>query len=141
MLCSRTRPLEVQNEKAKHTNMAITHIGPDAFATMGMCEEAKKPFGITIDPKGKNLNFVWAFKIDKEKAHREHFDEKHVNGSISIDENFPGCPYCGSKQFIICGNCGTISCYHGQKQFTCPNCGAHGEVTTVDSIDIKGGGF
>lgn len=121
--------------------MAITHISPEAFATMGMCEENKKPFGITIDPCGRDLKFVWAFKIDKEKAHREHFNGKKVNGSISLDENFPGCPYCGSKQFIICGKCGTISCYHGQKQFTCPSCGAHGEVTTVDSIDIKGGGF
>lgn len=121
--------------------MAITHISKDAFAVLAVCEETKRPFGITIDPSGSNLKFVWAFNIDKAKAHREHFDEKHVRGGISLDTNFPGCPHCGSKQFIICGNCGTVCCYHGQNMFTCPNCGAKGEVTQVEAVDLKGGGF
>ena len=58
--------------------MAITPITKEAFAVLAMCEETKKPFGITIDPKGQTLKFVWAFKIDKEKAHREHFDSQKV---------------------------------------------------------------
>lgn len=121
--------------------MAITHISEEAFAIMAMCDKTQQPYGITIDPKGNDLKFVWAFKIDKAKAHREHFDGKHVRGSISLDKNFPGCPHCGGKQFIICSNCGTILCYHGQRTFICPNCAAHGEITTVDTIELKGGGF
>ena len=45
-------------------NMDITPISKEAFAVLAECEETKKPFGITIDPKGSDLHFVWAFKID-----------------------------------------------------------------------------
>ena len=39
---------------------------------MAVCEEVKKPFGITVDYVGpRQYKFVWAFKIDKDKAHRE----------------------------------------------------------------------
>ena len=35
---------------------------------MAVCEETKKPFGITVDYVGsRRYKFVWAFKIDKEK--------------------------------------------------------------------------
>lgn len=121
--------------------MAITPITKEAFAVLAMCEETKKPFGITIDPKGKTLKFVWAFKIDKEKAHREHFDSQKVRGSIVLDDNFQGCPHCHSKHFYICSGCGTISCYHGQRHVTCPSCCASGEIQAVESIELKGGGY
>lgn len=121
--------------------MEITHLSDKAFATLVICEKTKQPFGVTVDPVGGKLKLVWAFKIDKEKAHREHFDATHVRGSIFLDKNFPGCPYCGSKEFVICGNCGANSCYHGQRMWTCPSCGNVGEVISVDSIDLEGGGF
>ena len=87
-----------------------------------------------------HYKFVWAFKIDKDKAHREGYDEHSVTGSVEIDSEYPGCPYCGSKQFYICG-CGKIICYHGERVVTCPSCGQRGEITTVSEINIKGGGY
>jgi len=121
--------------------MAITPVSKEAFAVLAACEETKKSFGITIDPKGRDLKFVWAFKIDREKAHKEKFDSHHVKGAIRLDDNFPGCPYCHSKNFYLCGNCGAVVCYHGQKSVTCPLCGNVGEVQYVESIDLKGGGL
>lgn len=121
--------------------MAITPVSKEAFATLAACEETKKPFAITIDPKGRNLNFVWAFKIDREKAHKERFDTHHVSGAILYDKNFPGCPYCHARDFYICGNCGTVVCWHGQERVTCPSCGNIGSIQMVDSIDLKGGGL
>ena len=53
--------------------MDITPISNEAFAVLAECEETKKPFGITIDPKGKDLRFIWAFKINRSKAQREGF--------------------------------------------------------------------
>lgn len=121
--------------------MAITTITKEAFAVLAMCEEAKKPFGITIDPHGQTLKFVWAFKIDREKAHREHFDSKKVRGSIVLDDNFQGCPHCHSIRFYICSGCGTISCYHGQRHVICSACGASGNIQAVESIELRGGEY
>lgn len=121
--------------------MPITHISKEAFVVKAMCEQAHQPFGITVDPIERNLKFVWAFKIDEDTAQREHFDEKRVVGSFSMDSHFPGCPYCGSKNFVVCGNCGGIACYHGQAEVTCPHCGNTGIVTPVDQVSLNGGGL
>ena len=121
--------------------MAITPVSKEAFAVLAVCEETKKTFGITVDPHGNELKFVWAFKIDREKAKREHFDANHVKGMIKIDDNYPGCPYCHENNFYLCGNCGTVVCYHGQRSVTCPSCGNSGEVQVAENFDLKGGGF
>ncbi len=119
----------------------ITPISKEAFAVLAECEETKKPFGITIDPKGRNLRFIWAFKIDKAKAKREGFTGKSVNGTISLDANFNGCPHCGTKRFYICDNCKTIVCWHGQEYVTCPHCHQSGTIYTAESFSLKGGGY
>lgn len=119
----------------------MTGLSKDAFAIMAVCEETKKPFGITVDKTGfRQYKFVWAFKIDKDKAHREGYDSKTVTGSVTIDPDYPGCPYCGSKQFFIC-SCGKIVCWHGQRVATCPECGFRGELTSVSEISMRGGGY
>ena len=121
--------------------MAITPVSKKAFAVLAVCEETKMSFGITVDPQGKNLKFVWAFKIDREKAHRENFDANHVSGMVTLDSNYPGCPYCHTKRFYVCGSCGAVVCYHGQKTVTCPTCGCSGDVEIAENFDLKGGGY
>lgn len=121
--------------------MDITPISNEAFAVLAECEETSKPFGITIDPHGRDLRFIWAFKIDRSKAQREGFADKTVNGSISLDANFNGCPHCGSKRFYICDNCKTIVCWHGQERITCPHCHQAGTICRAESFDLRGGGF
>lgn len=114
----------------------------EAFAVLAACEETKQNFGITVDRVCQGqYKFVWAFKIDKDKAKREGYDKCSVKGSILYDANFPGCPYCGQKNMIVCSSCGKFFCHHGQKHVTCPSCGASGEVVSVEQVDLKGGGF
>ena len=115
-------------------------LGKDAFAILAMCPESKRTYGITVDSAGGNhYVFHWAFPIDKDKAHREGFDVKSVKGTVTTDIDYPGCPYCGSKSFVFCGNCGSVICYHGQKRVSCPKCGFTGEVTNVEEVDLRGG--
>lgn len=117
----------------------ITPLSKDAFVTMAMCEECKQPFGITVDKvsNGRYM-FVWSFKINADKAHREGYDATHVRGDVTEDVNYPGCPYCGTKRWYICNDCGTIVCHHGQSFVTCPKCKTSGEITNVKAINIKG---
>lgn len=117
----------------------MTFLSDDAFAIMAVCPEANKFYGITVDYISTNkFKFVWAFKVDREKAHREGYDAKRVHGSVELDSEYPGCPYCKTNRFVFCG-CGAVICWHGQHVVQCPNCGAKGEVSSVSSVDLKGG--
>ena len=97
---------------------------------------------IVFDTKNWNTELdTLAFKIKKEQAKREGYDKTHVRGAVMFDENFNGCPYCGSKNFYICNRCGKVVCYHGQEVVTCPNCGSSSTLQAADSVDLSGGGF
>ncbi|MDE5849621.1 MAG: hypothetical protein K2H38_05725 [Muribaculaceae bacterium] len=119
----------------------MTPVSDKAFAIMAICPEAKKYYGITVDLLRKDAyKFVWAFKIDKEKATREGYASRRVHGSVELDTEYPGCPYCKSYQNVFC-SCGAVVCWHGERVFHCPECGQTGEVSTVSSVDLHGGGF
>jgi len=118
----------------------MSKLSKGAFAVMAMCEETKKPFGITVDPRGRDYAFVWAFKINPDQAKREGYDKTHVHGAIVYDKDYNGCPYCGAYSFYICNHCGKIICHHGQEEVTCPNCGSSGRVEIAETFDLRGGG-
>lgn len=119
----------------------MTPVSEKAFAVMAVCPEANKYYGISVDPQGRGAyKFVWAFKIDRERAKREGYDSCRVHGSVEIDTEYPGCPYCKTKQFLFC-SCGTVVCWHGEKVMMCPSCGAKGDVSYVSSVDLHGGGY
>lgn len=76
----------------------MTTLSNEAFAVMAACERTKQPFGITVDKIcSGQYKFVWAFKIDKEKAQREGYGRTKVKGNIILDTEYPGCPYCGEN--------------------------------------------
>lgn len=122
--------------------MSMRHLSNEAFATLAICGKSKQHFGITVDSVSKNkFVIVWSFKIDEEKAHREHFDQTKITGSFEIDQDFPGCPYCGAKRLVVC-QCGALICYNGEEKITCPKCGRIGTIKKVaEYISIKGGGY
>lgn len=119
-------------------------LSEEAFVTMGICSKTQQPFGITVDradTKHKEYVFVWAFKINAAQAHREGYDTKTVRGSITIDKEYPGCPYCEEKRFYTCPGCNSIVCWHGERDVSCPKCGVTGWVEEVQEVELKGGGY
>ena len=120
----------------------MTMLSNEAFAVMATCERTKQFFGITVDKIcSGQYKFVWAFKIDREKAQREGYDQTNVKGNVTLDAEYPGCPYCEEKAFYTCGQCGSIVCWHGEKEVTCPKCGNRGTITEAAEFDLKGGGY
>jgi transcription elongation factor Elf1 len=83
---------------------------------------------------------TWAFPINDRKAKHEGFDANTVTGSMDSDDEYPGCPHCGSMGFVQCG-CGKIGCNDGSDYYTCPWCGDSGELESADSFDVSGGGY
>ena len=67
----------------------MTTLSNEAFAVMAACERTKQPFGITVDKIcSGQYKFVWAFKIDKEKAQREGYGKINVKGNIPLDTEY-----------------------------------------------------
>ena len=62
----------------------MARLSKEAFAIMAMCPETRKTYGITVDAAGSgHYVFHWAFPVDRDRAHREGYDVKHVRGSVS----------------------------------------------------------
>jgi hypothetical protein len=121
--------------------------GPlNAKVIMGKCSKTGKTFGIRIEQRGRDWVRTWAFPIGERKAKREGFDVNTVSGSMNADDEYPGCPYCGSIGFVQC-SCGKIGCMgdvrdHGDHvEYTCPWCGNTGTLKAADSFDVSGEGY
>ena len=117
--------------------------GPlNATVVLGKCPKTKKLYGMRVEQRGKDWVRTWAFPIDEQKAKNEGFTANKVTGSMNAADGYPGCPHCGKSGFVLCGNCGKISCWSSENsKFTCAWCGRSGEVTTAESFDLKGGGY
>lgn len=119
----------------------MAKLSKDAFAVMAMCSKSKEDFGITVDPRNGIYTFCWGFKMKKGQSRREDYDTKSVHGSIDFDQDYNGCPYCGARNFYICGSCGKIVCYEGESFIRCPNCNSSGTVVAAETFDISGDRF
>ncbi|MDR2485468.1 MAG: hypothetical protein LBD55_08740 [Treponema sp.] len=114
-------------------------------ATVILCKCTKQhTFGIRVEKRRHDWYRTWAFKIDEKRAKREGFDKELIKGSMEIDEEYPGCPYCGARGFFQC-ECGKFNCFKGNEQgnkwdVTCNWCGKRLTVVSADSFEVKGGG-
>ena len=63
---------------------------------------------------------TWAFPIKEASAKRENYDETKIMGAIRFTDEFPGCPYCHTRKFIVCNRCGKLSCnLEERERFMC----------------------
>ncbi len=70
----------------------------------------------------------WAFKIKEGVASKEGYDKSRINGQFEVSHEFPGCPHCESKSFVLC-DCQNLLCYEeSSRRFKCPKCGIIGTV-------------
>jgi len=126
-----TLPSIIMKEKSKN-----------AIVILAKCRKNKNTFGIRAEEKSRNfISFTWAFPIADSSAKREGYDQTGLSGSVEFDNDYPGCPYCKEANFVQCGKCKKLTCYAGDRTFTCAWCGNQGEVTTAESFDLSGGGF
>lgn len=106
------------------------------------CGKAKKIIGVRIQ-KTEDNNWIrtWAFKINDKKAINEGYDKTNVQGSLAATNDYPGCPYCGTRGFFKCGICGKINCFNNEEVVTCNWCGNSGTTTTAEQFNIEGIGY
>lgn len=115
---------------------------PEARIAMCKCKEAKgKTFGVRFERSQNGWKYNWAFAMDSHKAKREGYDSTEIIGNIEPDEDYPGCPYCRTKYFVVCGECQHLNCnINSPGSFTCEWCGLVGELGGFDGDGIASGG-
>lgn len=114
----------------------------EANIIMQKCSKHKKTFGVRVQLMNDGDWWrTWAFPMKESQAKDEGFDKNNVKGNMFTTEEFPGCPYCGSKGFVQCNKCHKLSCWDGETLMTCTWCGTKMEniVTATEKFDISGG--
>lgn len=115
---------------------------PEARIVICKCAEGRKNYGIRFEKSKNEWKATWAFDIKKQGSEkRENYDETQLEGDITVDIGYPGCPYCGGRSFIIC-DCGGLNCNTASYSpiFTCGWCGKTGELTGYDGSGVNAGG-
>ncbi len=108
----------------------------EAQVALAKCREGKKIYGVRMEKTSLGWKYDWAFTLSESRAKSENYSSTKIKGNIYPDSEYPGCPYCGAKSFVVCG-CGRLNCNNSdEKIFTCEWCGAKGEL-----VDYQGDGF
>jgi len=109
--------------------------GIEATVIVAQCGKMHKTYGIRVERRKNEWYKTWAFKINKKSAEHEGFDKTAISGKFIASEDYNGCPYCHSREFIKCG-CGKISCWNGETMIKCVWCGVNGEISRVDRVEL-----
>lgn len=114
----------------------------EAAVILVKCSNGKRVYGIRTQKMSDGDWWrTWAFPVDEKRAKNEGYDETKVQGNLYHTEEYPGCPYCGTKNFVQCNKCKKISCWHGETRMTCPWCGNNMDniVSATEKFHVSGG--
>lgn len=112
-------------------------------AAVGICKCPKvhQTFGVRFQKRSSSQwDYTWAFPIKAASASREGYDKTRIVGNIDPTPEYPGCPFCGSRYFVIC-SCGKLNCnVFSDGDFICEWCGVHGTLTNYEGSGFSAGG-
>lgn len=115
-------------------------VGMEARIALCKCKEGKNIYGVRLEKTEIGWKYTWAFPVKEAAARREHYDETKIVGEIFPDVGYPGCPYCGTKDFVVC-DCGKLNCHNGNDtHFICNWCGLSGTLGSYDGSGFGSGG-
>ena len=115
----------------------------EANVVLAKCSTFPKTYGIRIERRMDKIWYcTWAFPLSEKTANNEGFESTMISGRVEYDPEYPGCPFCGTSDWVSCGKCRKITCFTSSDNFfTCMWCGNSGEVTRSDSFDLHGGDY
>lgn len=112
----------------------------DAKVALAKCRESKKIYGVRMEKTQLGWKYNWAFELNEGRAKNEGYGATKIVGAIYPDEEYPGCPYCKARTFVVC-SCGKLNCNNSEgKVFKCNWCGASGELVDYEGAGISSSG-
>lgn len=114
----------------------------EAAVILCKCYRTKKTFGMRTQKMSDGDWWrTWAFPIDDRRASSEGYDRTPVKGNMFRTEEYPGCPYCKSYNFVQCNSCHRLTCWNGETSSQCRWCNnpLNNIVTATEKFDLSGG--
>ena len=114
----------------------------EANVVLVRCNKNRKIYGTRIQKMSDGDWWrTWSFPVDEKRAKNEGYDQQNIQGNLFATEEFPGCPYCGTKSFVQCNKCRKLSCWNGEKVLKCEWCGNNMNNITAatDKFSVSGG--
>lgn len=105
------------------------------------CGQSGRLYGIRIEERNNDWVMTWAFPLKEDIAKREGYDSIRVHGSFRAVDDYPGCPFCHTNGFIVCGKCGKISCYNNEELSKCEWCGNMSKAVASDCLKVTSGEY
>lgn len=112
----------------------------EAQVVISKCKKSKI-YGIRMEKKDGVWVTTWAFPVSEKRAETEKYSSVELKGTFKKSDEYNGCPYCGTKQFVLCEKCSKISCYNNETEIVCNWCGNKGNVVQREQISLNGGSF
>ena len=112
----------------------------EAVIVLAKCGQSHKTYGMRAEGHGRdNWLVTWAFPIKESSAKREGYDKTTIKGNIQFTDNYPGCPFCGGTELIVC-SCGHLGCSIVKNGvYTCEWCGTQGQIGAYSGEAIAAG--
>lgn len=129
-------------EETKSRDKKRLEMPPKVEATIMLqkCPSNKKLLGVRIQKKSDGKWYtVWNFPIDDNRAKSENYGSDTIKGDVYTDDEYAGCPYCGARYFVQCGQCKKITCLKGNEPVTCAWCGNYMTNFSYGTLDLRGG--
>ena len=128
-------------EERRESGSPYIRRGPEARIVLCKCKESRKTYGVRVEKAQDGWNCTWAFPISAESANREGYDKTMLKGDLGKTPEYNGCPYCGTKVFVVCNSCKKLNCQIIKGEtFTCEWCGSTGRLVDYDGDGIESGG-
>ena len=103
---------------------------------LARCQKTHQLFGVRFEKKNGTWCYNWSFKLNPVKSSKEDYSESVIEGLLVMEDDYPGCPYCQDRRFIIC-NCGKLNCGNIEgESLVCEWC--HEKVQLAGEYDGKG---
>lgn len=107
----------------------------EARIALCKCNTSHKIRGVRFEKVSDGWMYNWTFWIKKGMESGEQYDKTIMKGNLICAPEYPGCPACGSKTFLICSECGKLSC--DSECPTCQWCGNTGELRVYDGSGVN----
>ena len=125
----------------KKKKKAVLIRGPEARIAVCKCKETKKTYGVRFEKFGEYWKYTWAFPVEESSAKRQGYEDTELKGGLIPDAKYPGCPYCGAKYFVVCGDCHKLNCNIGNSNiFRCEWCNEEGILSDYQGDGVTSGG-
>lgn len=114
----------------------------EAVVILAKCTKGNRTYGMRTQKMSDGDWWrTWAFSVDDKRAHKEGYDVTPIQGNLYHTEDYPGCPYCGTMNFVHCNVCHKLTCWNGETRIICPWCGNDMDniVPATEKFNLSGG--